>query len=266
MKTRVGIYGDSFACRAWNGGSGLSWPEILVRNHPEYNIQNFAEAGSSLFFSYNKFLKSYKTFDKIIFITTSPGRFSIPDSANINSPWVSRHVVPVSLKADYDGMDYLIGKSIDEKTKQQFIHHKRILHAVEDYFTYLYDDGQDVHNNIGLVNNLLVMHPDILIIPTVTNPAAVDFGLSDPGNNTDKYPSVLTDICKKEITVTGNDFFEVAKVGRDKRHCHMSETNNTIFANKIANYLKTGEFTLNLDDFVYDKTLDVTKIFSAEHK
>jgi hypothetical protein len=41
----------------------------------------------------------------------------------------------------------------------------------------------------------------------------------------------------------------------------MSEENNEIFADKIAHYLETGEFSLNADDFVYDKNLDITTVF-----
>jgi hypothetical protein len=259
----IGIFGDSFACRAWGNSSGKSWPEILKEKHGYHNVINHAEAGSSLFFSYNNYLKSYKhnNFDKIVFVITSPGRLSLPNHVQINDQWSSRHVVPVSLQADFEGLDFLINKTHDEQEKSLFMNHKRALHAAEEYFTYIYDDVQDVHNNMGLVNNLMTMRPDGLFIPTVRNDSAEEFGLSDPAIDHNKFPSVLTDICKQEITVTGNDYFTVASSGRDSRHCHMSEENNEIFADKIAHYLETGEFALSVDDFIYNKNLDVTTVF-----
>lgn len=262
-ETTIGIFGDSFACRAWGNNTGKSWPEILKEKHGYYRQTNFAEAGSSLFFSYHNFLKShtYQPFDKVIFVITSPGRLSLPPSIPINSQWASRHVVPVSLQADFEGLDFLIDNTNNEQEKSLFIGHKRALHAAEEYFTYIYDDAQDTHNNIGLVNNLMTMRPDGLFIPTVRNETAEEFGLPDPANDRNKFPSVFSEVCKKEITITGKDFFEVASTGRDTRHCHMSEENNEIFADKIAHFLETGEFSLSVDDFIYNKNLDVTTVF-----
>jgi hypothetical protein len=262
-ETTIGIFGDSFACRAWGNDAGNSWPEILAKKHGYHKQTNFAEPGSSLFFSYNNYLKSraYKDFDKIIFVITSPGRLSLPPSVEVHSQWASRHVVPVSLQADFEGLDFLINKTTNEEEKQLFINHKRALQGAEEYFTYIYDDEQDVHNNIGLVNNLIKMRPDALLIPTIRNGTAELFGLPDPATDHVKFPSVLVDICKKEITVTGHDYFEATSSGRDRRHCHMSEENNEIFADKIAHYLETGEFTLNIDDFVYDENLDINTVF-----
>lgn len=262
-ETTVGIFGDSFACRAWGNDTGNSWPEILAKKHGYVKQTNFAEPGSSLFFSYHNYLKSrnHKDFDKIIFVITSPGRLSLPSSIEVHSQWASRHVVPVSLQADFEGLDFLINKTHNEQEKQLFINHKRALRAVEEYFAYIYDDMQDVHSNIGLINNLTTMRPDALLIPTIRNEAAEKYGLPDPTTDHVKFPSVLVDICKREITATGHDYFEAASSGRDRRHCHMSEENNEIFADKIATYLETGEFSLNADDFVYNKNLDIATVF-----
>jgi hypothetical protein len=260
-ETTIGIFGDSFACRAWGNDTGMSWPEILDKKHGYYRQSNFAEPGSSLFFSYNNFLKSLTEFDKVIFVVTSPGRFSLPPHIEVHKQWASRHIVPVSLEADFEGLDSIIKTTTNQEEKDLFMSHRRALEAVENYFAYIYDDNQDVHNNIGLLQNLMAMRPDALIIPTVRNEVAGMLGLPDPSIDKVKFPSVLTDICQKEITVTGNDYYALAGSGRDRRHCHMSETNNEIFADKIAEYIETGNFTLNADDFVYDKDLDVSTAF-----
>jgi len=260
-ETTVGIFGDSFASRAWGNDTGMSWAEILDKKHGYYRQTNFAETGSSLFFSYDNFLKCFNQFEKIIFVVTSPGRLSLPPHIEIHKQWGSRHVVPVSLEADFEGIDSLIKNTINQEDKNLFMSHRRTLEAVENYFAYLYDDNQDVHNNMGLVQNLISMRPDMLIIPTIRNGVADRLGLPDPSLDKVKFPSVMSDICQREITATGNDYYSLAGSGRDRRHCHMSETNNEIFADKIAEYIETGNFTLNADDFVYDKDLDVSTVF-----
>jgi hypothetical protein len=101
----------------------------------------------------------------------------------------------------------------------------------------------------------------MLIIPTIRSEVAERLRLPDPSIDKTKFPSVMADICKKEITITGQDYWALTGTGRDRRHAHMSEINNEIFADKISEYIETGNFTLNADDFVFDKDLDVSTVF-----
>ena len=240
----IGIFGDSFAARSW-GNSNLAWPELLEKDHGYTNITNFAEPASSLYFSYDKFVKYQHKFEKIIFVVTTPGRFSFTSQIEIPKG-THRHFLPnVHAFSNIWSDD---------------VNYKNAVDAVKKYFTYLYNDTEDLHKTIGLVHNLKLMRPDALLIPTCFIPmpstlASVNL-LKDP-----RFKSAMNEIARREIEITGNNYHEVISKGRDSRNSHMSQTNNKIFAEKIANYLETDNFLLDVNDFVFDKDLDITTIF-----
>lgn len=70
----IGIYGDSFADPNWVKNSYNAWPELLAN---DYKIKNYALSGSSLWWSYNKFLETCHEIDHAIFVITVPGRIHI---------------------------------------------------------------------------------------------------------------------------------------------------------------------------------------------
>ena len=61
---KVGIFGDSFS-----GSNGpTSWTTLLKNSFDV--VENYSEAGSSLFHGYQHFLNNYKKFDIIVFTIT----------------------------------------------------------------------------------------------------------------------------------------------------------------------------------------------------
>jgi len=84
MTTRykIGIFGDSYSTdfslsfdqNIDTTKAGTAWVNLLKK---DYDIENFSFPGSALYYSYYKFLKNYKEFDKIIFVFTLPGRISL---------------------------------------------------------------------------------------------------------------------------------------------------------------------------------------------
>jgi len=70
-KLTIGIYGDSFADPKWVKNDYNAWPELLENN---YNIQNYSLTGTSLWWSYDKFLETCDKIDYTIFVVTIPGR------------------------------------------------------------------------------------------------------------------------------------------------------------------------------------------------
>ena len=67
----IAIFGDSFADSSINRDKFTSQTTYLSN---DYNIKNFAKAGTSLWWSYEKFIKNYEKFDTIIFVATGYGR------------------------------------------------------------------------------------------------------------------------------------------------------------------------------------------------
>jgi len=69
---KLGIFGDSYAEAQKNSRGGNfqypGWPELLNEMyHPEL-YENHAKGGTSVWWSYQEFLKHYKKFDHIIFV------------------------------------------------------------------------------------------------------------------------------------------------------------------------------------------------------
>ena len=73
---KLGVFGDSFAQPSIKYGG---WPNDLSQmvNLP---LDNFANAGTSLWYSYKLFLENYKNYSHIVFTYTNPHRWaSLPD-------------------------------------------------------------------------------------------------------------------------------------------------------------------------------------------
>jgi hypothetical protein len=105
-KLNIGIFGDSFGIDKKN--ETLSWVELLAE---KYNVTNFCQSGSCLYFSLKLFLENKDSFDHIIFIETIPGRLLLPNKelpwANVssygNAMWLYEQYkcIEYKLSADY---------------------------------------------------------------------------------------------------------------------------------------------------------------------
>jgi hypothetical protein len=73
-KITIGIYGDSFSDPNWVKNNYKAWPELL---ETDYTIKNYSLSGTSLWWSYNKFLETCDKIDYAIFVVTIPGRLHI---------------------------------------------------------------------------------------------------------------------------------------------------------------------------------------------
>lgn len=76
---KIAVYGDSFAQpvhRAYKGHDFL-WCNTLA-NKLNASINNFAQSGSSIYYSYHQFLNTYNKYDLCIFVTTSINRYFKP--------------------------------------------------------------------------------------------------------------------------------------------------------------------------------------------
>ena len=76
---KIAIYGDSFAQPVEFGykGNDFLWCNTLA-NKLNGSIDNFAITGSSIFYSYQQFLRTYNEYDLCIFVITSINRYFKP--------------------------------------------------------------------------------------------------------------------------------------------------------------------------------------------
>lgn len=73
---KIAVYGDSFAEPVQFGYKGFDflWCNTLA-DKLNGSITNFAKSGTSIFYSYQKFLDTYNDYDLCIFVTTEPNRY-----------------------------------------------------------------------------------------------------------------------------------------------------------------------------------------------
>jgi hypothetical protein len=84
----IGIYGDSFA--EFNDSCpNFHWSVKLSKKFDNCHPEHYGEPGSSIFYSYQKFLKKYKKQDLIIFMVTDPCRFTTKINVNDEPVWIN---------------------------------------------------------------------------------------------------------------------------------------------------------------------------------
>lgn len=205
---KIAIFGDSYGVSQHMWNNTLSWIDIISQN---FLIDNFSESSSSLYYSYQKFLESYKNYDKIIFLVTNPGRIFL-EKCNIR-----KHI------SHYDLAKYY--RDLAETYED-----KLILEAAKDYYLHIVNENYDQCMHNLMVDRIKNLHPNVLLIPCFQN--------SLPG----VYNNFLFNAC-----VLDWDFYKLKDANKynDIRHSHMNEINNQLLAKEVDQWLAFGEFNLD---------------------
>ena len=84
MIKRLAVYGDSFGTYSLSGttilqqkGLAYHWSSLL-RNEYGCELVNYALSGSSVYYSYKKFIDTHHLYDCVIFLVTEPNRYFKP--------------------------------------------------------------------------------------------------------------------------------------------------------------------------------------------
>jgi len=208
---KIGIFGDSYASNVENN-STLSWVDLLQE---KYTVVNHASSGTSLFFSLMLFEKYQDNFDKIIFVVTCPGRILLDNTSCLDSD--ARSITGLR------NCEYKIA-TLKLSQKEMTVYN-----AVKDYFLYVQNSQFDSYVHNLMVEEIKRKRPDAILIPSFR----------------DSFNGVtvsMRDIQQKE---DGMNYIQ-----EDKRHCHMSENNNKIFAAKVEEWLHGKLVSIELDDFI----------------
>lgn len=207
---KVGIFGDSFAANRI-GNDTKSWVDIIAE---KYKVTNYAQAGTSLFYSISLFEQYQHTFDKVIFVVTSPGRILL-DNFNNKSLSIS----------GLGHSESLISRTTD-------LVELKTLHAVCDYYLYVQNYNFEKYVHRLMTEQIKRTRPDTVLIPAGDKLDDIFVGAS------------MCDIETKENNAWGGERVI------DTRHCHMTAENNAIFAIKVEEWLNGKPVQINLDDFV----------------
>ena len=227
---KIAIFGDSFAHVD---------PKSPLKNNAWYNLLQsqghditlFSHTGSSLWYSYDKFIKNHATFDRCILMVTNWGRFHLPQ---LNQPF-------------WPGVSQIEEFIKDPKFPER---DRNVLISTYNWAIYARNDEQEIAYHELMIQDIRLKRPDALIIP------CFDYSLSriPEGENCTLFDINMIDILHYRIDWQDDKGVwhrrGLRKGGREHRACHMNDANNKIFANKIAQWLLTNQFSMKKDEFV----------------
>ncbi len=152
-KLKLAIYGCSFASVTMGPDHLLdqAWPNLFKE---KYSVDIYSAPGSSVFYSYKKFLETYINYDKIIFSQTSSGRWFNPIMIDGFDRYFS-HINQVLMAK----------KAIQEESLVVDIKTIKTLDALEGYFLYLEDASTSHAIDQALLHHIKSLRKDAIIIP-----------------------------------------------------------------------------------------------------
>lgn len=218
---KIGIFGCSYAdensCRFTQINTGKAW-SALLKNQTDLEIENYAQSGSSVYYSYNLFQKHHKKFDKIIYVVTSPTRITI------------NHPTKPGEKLFFTSWETIV-----EKQKQS-MKDLGILDAIDLYYQYIYD-LEEFTTYRNLIIQDLQSRPNCLVLDfdDLLKVSIIDWGFFKRFDNQ---------------TYNDNTLFI------DNRYCHMSTENNIILSDMVLSWIRTGTFNYDFSKFVNPRLID----------
>lgn len=230
---KIGIFGDSFAQSntIWShdvcGGVGKSWSEVLSE---KYDVTNFGLSGSSTYYSYNKFILHQNKFDKVIFISSQPGRITLEGHSMLKCSYLGN----VGRRQITNYCDAERQLDVVNKTENDPVDIIKLNTAL-NYYLYLENTQEQLTIHKLYEDSVINLRPDCLLIPAFIQ--------------RDDSIVELQRISSKEINYWGAPVQELLKTHREIRSCHLTEKNNLILAGLVDNWIKTNKFNSSLDMF-----------------
>lgn len=220
---KIAVFGDSFGddYTIWPNpytGVGPSWVDYLRDQNIE--IDNYACGGTSLFYSYQRFISTYTKYDKIIFMVTHPGRITVPSGTQTE--------------------DYFNAAQVEKELESCFdFQRKTKLNAIRDYFIYVKNDEFDNLIHQLLIEDILKKHNSVLMIPCFTSN---DIDSKLPLIKISEFEAAFWNFTDTILPNTDTVY--------DARKCHMCEENNLMLGKEIFNWVTTGNFILDPTKFM----------------
>jgi hypothetical protein len=238
------IFGDSFA-DPYDDAKIFGWTKLLASEY-NYNVKNYAKRRTSLWWSYEKFLKFYNTFKDdciILFSVTNYGRLS-NNNIHIGS------FGAVNLE-DYPD-DFTIA-NFDRKTTV------KILESAKNYFIYLQNENQELFLHKKIIEDVIQKcnerNSRLILIPNYKDIIKFQH----------VFECSLDEIFVEFLKING---FNHAMIEFELMANHMNETNNKIMAEKINEIIEGSCKKVTIHDFVFEKVpnpedyWDISKVFN----
>jgi uncharacterized protein YaaR (DUF327 family) len=225
----VGIFGDSFAV----GANPKSWSNILASTY-SYQILNFAQGSTSLFWSYKKLINHIDQVDTIVFVVTSPGRLYHPHMHLLGTLRTVDRMLSQSGKGKHGWNN--------EKLSPDNI---EIFKAAKSYYLNLADYEFDMFVHTQLIKAIQELcqqkNKKLIMIPGFDQNIAYQ----------SIFSCAIFQITLEEIYATFND--KMFRFETAERANHMSQENNQRLAKIINGILKNELTSVNIDMFEFKK-------------
>ena len=227
---RIGIFGDSFADEQNIFRSdNMSWAnQIRVSG---YDVDNYGKCASSLYYSYLQLKEHHEKYDKVIFVATGEGRLYLD-----HLPETLQHVSHGRIE------------NLKTETKGEY---PQVVKAIEYYYTHLHNYSYARVTHQLLLKECIRIRPDALFIPCFLESS--DSGEKFNLNMISNYDHAQS---AEQHNLEGMSI-------QDRRFCHMNDNNNMLVAEKIKNWIKTGEFDIDQTELI-QTTIPITEILALE--
>ncbi len=147
----LGIFGDSFAGVNDNPATAhFAWPTLL-KNMLSTDVEVHAEGGSAVYWAYQQFIKHHSKYDKIIFVITSPGRYT-------KKVWL-----PHNNRTFHINGELAVDLWLDPKNNLPAAD-TEILNEIKIYYK-LMDYEWDKLSCELLINRISKIRPDVIFVP-----------------------------------------------------------------------------------------------------
>jgi hypothetical protein len=221
---KIAVYGDSYASDHPNP-QRASWVQRLRLLHPDWVIDNHAESGSGLYFSWQAFQNSYLHYDQHVVFVTQWDRWAIPyregGFQHLNNPDALRETL---LSGSW--LSRLPGWGSREKQELQ---------ALYDFWTLVDTDQQRQHMHTLMLADLRRLAPQALFLPC----------FDSVGGSLMASPTRIT---LEDISMIDLDFYQPQHRGPVQFHSewicmrtnHVNDWNSRLIADSISTWVTTG--------------------------
>lgn len=222
---RIGVYGDSFAS-SHTQSRDIAWYNILKKLIPCEDVKSYGISGTSLWYSYKKFLETYQEFDTIVFLVTDPSRYTktVRDDNEQNRFYCNLTGVEIELKST--------------NLSQEL---KRTLENLRGWYI-SGDDEYNLQMSELMLRDMESKCKNIIFFPCFQNSMTKErIELCKLPNmslkvkkSTVSFTVNLLDVLTKQAQLLGLDSTTVVNERFERISCHMTEEFNNFFAKVIA--------------------------------
>ena len=234
---KVGIFGDSFSDPIRHGHDNfreldeLGWPNLLKHKH---EVGLYGQGGSSIFYSYQKFLEHHSKYDKIVFVVTDPLRWIkgyslLGRERHFSNYWTADNFLKVNKKE-------LRLDQID------------LLEAIKSYYLHMADDPSSYQLAHLIINHMKQIRPDIILIPI--DQTLLDINVAGFQQYIDVFYNTIG--LKK---FNGDIYYEYRLI------CHLSKEMNKLMAEHVEQALETGIWDPVLPKYVNHEFTNIDYYF-----